>query len=150
MPDSSRICWRRSWLALSAGLVLIWTSGCGSSLGTVSGKVTVDDKPVEGDVIFIGDGTSRPGSISPDGSYKIDKLKPGEYKVVVKGLLKTAFEKPKEVSKEKKADLPAIEGKASAIGTGERPPEKYGDEKTTPLKITVAAGSQTQDLKLSK
>jgi hemoglobin len=51
---------------------------------SVSGQVTYLGKPVTGGVItFVMGKAGVSGTIAPDGSYKMDKLTPGEYKVAV-------------------------------------------------------------------
>lgn len=70
-------------LALFAATLL---AGCGQpAKGIVTGKVTVDDRPVRsGQLTFVGgpDGGKTFTIIGLDGRYNID-LKPGDYKVAV-------------------------------------------------------------------
>lgn len=147
---------RLGYLAVlaAAGFVL----GCGGkasrSLASVSGKVTVDDKPLSGgSVTFIPDvplgqegtreasklGTSGAsvGQIGPDGTYKIytggkEGAPLGDYKVTVS---------PSMVPSPDAKDAPA---------TGFH--KKYSDAHDTPLKMKVVASPKPgeYDLKLTK
>ncbi len=64
-------------------------SGCGSSTGKVTGKVTYNNKAVGGgQVQFVRADDKKKvytSSITPDGSYQILGITPGEYKVTVEG-----------------------------------------------------------------
>jgi hypothetical protein len=55
--------------------------------GSVMGKVTLKGQPLkDGDVILVNeDGKSSKGKINPDGTFLLEKLKPGRYKVVIEG-----------------------------------------------------------------
>jgi hemoglobin len=51
---------------------------------SVKGMVSYKGKPVTGGVItFVSGKTSVAGTIAPDGTYKVEKLMPGDYKVAV-------------------------------------------------------------------
>lgn len=78
--------------------LLIFAVGCGDGRPTrvpVSGKVTIDGKPLEyGSIAFLASSGGRPGgsSLGKDGSYAVtmytskDGLIPGKYKVTVSGV----------------------------------------------------------------
>jgi hypothetical protein len=55
--------------------------------GTVEGKVTDNGKPLaKGNVTLVDkDGKKFTGAIAPDGTYSVDKVPPGEYKVGIDG-----------------------------------------------------------------
>jgi hypothetical protein len=81
-----RIVGRLAGAALSAAVAVL-LSGCGKGKGLVTGKVTVDDRPVRsGQLTFVSasDGTKYPTAIGFDGRYSIE-LPPGDYKVGVEG-----------------------------------------------------------------
>ncbi len=116
--------------------LLFLLGGCGSGdWGTVSGRVTLDEKPLEkGDVIFnpLKGGAPGTGSLV-QGNFTIQTgakagLATGDYVVTV-----TAMTIPESGSKER--------GKLLT-------PKKYSDPKTSPLKVTVKPGSQQVELKM--
>lgn len=75
----------RPILAASAGLCLLLLAGCGPRAGTVTGKVTLDGKPLAGGMITFhgksgaGDTTAE---ISEDGTYTANIFS-GDYTVTV-------------------------------------------------------------------
>ena len=81
-----------AWKILSCCLVgLFLLTGCGSDAATVSGKVTLDGKPLaKGNIAFYSGGSAAlaTGSINSSGNYTLqtgtDKgLTPGNYQVTV-------------------------------------------------------------------
>jgi hypothetical protein len=67
-------------------IAAVVTAGCGSPTASVAGKVTYDGKPVENGIITFSPTTGKGHPASApirDGSYKIDKIAPGEYYVNV-------------------------------------------------------------------
>jgi hypothetical protein len=75
--------WGGRWLALAA--VSIAVSGCGSSVATVSGKVTFDSQPLaNGTITFLpADGaTATAGGKIENGTYSV-QMPPGQKKVQV-------------------------------------------------------------------
>jgi len=65
-------------------------TGCPGGDGaknSVSGKVTLNGKPVAGTVVFIGADNSEVGTspIGPEGNYTIVNPTPGPVKILVKG-----------------------------------------------------------------
>jgi hemoglobin len=86
---------------------------------SVRGSVTFKGKPLTGGTIILTseDGKAE-GTIAADGSYKVEKVKPGDYTVSFK------------------------EVKGAAL------PTAYGDPKTTPLRFIVKDGKQTFDISL--
>jgi hypothetical protein len=71
--------------AVALGVVAaVFLSGCGQGKAPVTGKVTLDTRPVRaGQLTFVGpDGTKHVTVIGFDGRYTIE-VPPGEYKVAV-------------------------------------------------------------------
>lgn len=138
-------------LLLVVGWLAAGVAGCGKSgpqTVSVTGTVTYQGKPVSnGTVSFLPvdpqKGRSAMGKIDPNGRYvamtseTIKGLLPGEYIVTV-----SAFKTPI-------ADLsPAKSASADNLAV----PARYTDPKTSPLKLTVAAGdrSKTFDIPLEE
>ena len=124
-----------TWLlGLSLSLVLI--AGCSQRESSVSGKVTIDGKPLtSGTVAFYpsGGGAAAYGSIQSDGTYRIATgatggLNAGEYGVTVVATTppQPGFQFGKMLS-----------------------PERYNKLETSGLKFTVTTGSNQIDLPLS-
>ena len=118
------------------------TLGCGGNTASVSGSVTLDDKPLTtGNVAFhpVNGGPVANGAIDESGNYSVvvgsgERLTPGEYVVVV--VATEPMQPPKD---------PRMAPAPGKLIT----PKKYGDLKTSDLKFTVSNGSNTIDLKLS-
>lgn len=69
----------------SAGLALLFLAGCGPRPGTVSGKVTLDGKPLTGGMVTFhskSGGTDSTAEIGQDGSYSANVFA-GEYTITV-------------------------------------------------------------------
>jgi hypothetical protein len=122
-------------LLISTLVLVLMAVGCSSPRQSVSGKVTVDDKPLTtGGVTFVPDkekgnsSTEQPSAlISESGTYELytDKKSgapAGWYKVVVVAKEKVDSSKPKEAK--------------SLID------EKYGSAETTDLSIEVKSGGK--------
>jgi hemoglobin len=92
---------------------------------TVTGKVTSAGKAVyDGAVTFHGkDGKTYSTELGKDGSYRLDDIKPGDYKVTVQA-----------------------KGEAAAPLVA----KKYGDVKTTPLTATVKEGANDVNYEVDK
>jgi hypothetical protein len=140
-------------LTLVAALVL---TGCESSPGTLTGKVTYQGKPLKGgNILFYT--KKRPVSvpIQPDGTYKAENVPGGEAKVTVETeSLKPTGEPPPPTYKPPPGSADVTGGynpAAAAARTGANYvaiPKKYSDKETTPLTVTVTGGPQTYDIKL--
>jgi len=153
-----RLCLRsRSvrWLAALFVVGSLGAVGCGSSTGTVSGKVYYKDSPLKGgNVTFVNASkqVSRLATIEEDGTYKVEKLPVGEVTITVE----TQSLKPSG------RVLPTYTSPAGKEGSGgykppdfaanakryQPIPDRYAKPETTPLKYTVKGGSQNFDLKL--
>jgi hypothetical protein len=123
-------------------LCLALLVGCGERLPTVSGKVTIDGKPVpEGMISFqpVAGGAIAVAPIQPDGSYEVKTgtdagLKEGEYTIVVQA--------PKGI-------IPAPTPQNPNPKFERWVPAWYGNPETSELKYTVTPGSHTHDLELT-
>ena len=121
-------------------LLLLGAAGCGENLGaTVSGVVTLDDKPLTtGNVAFVpkGQGTISYGQIDASGKYSISTattkgMVPGPYTVTVVAT-EPIPENPGNVEVVPKLLTPA----------------KYSDASTSDLQVEVKAGANDIPLKL--
>jgi len=141
-----------SWL----GCALVLLVGCGgSSTGSVSGKVTFQNKPVVcGSVTIIGsDKKARNGAIQPDGTYTVEKVAVGEAQVGVMSpnpniqveFTKGRRGKGKGENTEPTAKLPKeVLDKWVPISRDYDNPEKSG------LSLTIAEGENTFNIVLTK
>lgn len=70
---------------LAAGLFAVAVAGCGGGVGTLSGKVTYQGKPVVYGTVLVrcADGLQRTGNIEPDGSYAVLNVPAGPVKIGV-------------------------------------------------------------------
>jgi hypothetical protein len=136
-------------------LVTLAVVGCGKGSGTVSGKVTLDGKPVPGGSINFAclneDGqiqTARSGSIDKDGSYRVPKIPEGPVKIAIQG---PPHGVPPEFLKKMRFSGPSPR---LSIRIAEREPveipNRYTDAKTTDLTYTVVRGNQEHDIALTK
>jgi hypothetical protein len=124
-------------MALTAALAV----GCGGAESTVTGTVTLDDKPIGPGVIVFApaESTSNPsdGAIQADGSYFLrtsreEGLKAGAYKVGV-----TVLDQPDVKPGERSMEV------AKYIT-----PQKYADPSTSGLEYKVEPGDNTIDIEL--
>jgi outer membrane biosynthesis protein TonB len=112
---------------------------------SVSGQVTYKGKPVTGGVIvFVAGKTSVAGTIAPDGTYNVEKLMPGDYKVAVDT---EALKLPAGGAGGKAPPAGAPAPKPPA-GTYVAIPAKYRSADTSALALKVEAGKQTFDIEL--
>jgi hypothetical protein len=120
---------------------ILWAVGCSSDNNPndfVTGKVTLDGKPVSGFVIFINaSGQETRGIIKLDGTYLLPDLPKGQYQVAVKAI--EAAPTPPDA---KMKDMPA------QTTTGVSPPARYAAPDNG-LTCTVTGGKQTYDIKLT-
>jgi hypothetical protein len=139
------------FLALLAGL------GCGSSTGTVTGKVTFNGQPVtSGSVVFHGaDGRVDSGLLDTQGNYTITRAPVGTVKVAVMA----AKSSTKVVGGGAPPGPPAGKGKLKqGPDSTEKPipatvekspiPERYYDPEKSGLVYTVTSGTQVIDIDL--
>ncbi len=118
-------------------LSLLVAIGCGNTVATVSGKITLDGIPLEkGDIGFhqaegLNVSTVR---VNPDGSYSIGSASsttPGNYKVVVIA-----------------NDVIIGKGPGSVPMPKLITPKIYSNKETTPLKAELKAGSNVSNFDL--
>jgi hypothetical protein len=118
-------------------VILLTVVGCGKPVATVTGKVTMEGKPLEfGDIGFhLENGTAvGNGKISGGGVFSVGaaaQLPPGSYKVVI-------IANETSVSK----------GPGSVVMPKRITPEKYGTKESTPLKVELKAGANTANFDL--
>lgn len=78
--------WRLGSALVLIGALGVLVPGCARPIGTVSGKITFEGKPLKGGTIGFQSTEERESfatSINEDGSYAITNLKGGSYKVTV-------------------------------------------------------------------
>lgn len=121
-------------------------AGCGKSepVGTVRGKVTLNDQPYTGaSIMFLSLDTGQGGTaeIQPDGTFRIQTPLPvGSY---------TAFLEPKSIAPESlDPTAPGFEAKLSE--TDPSVPEKYWNEATSDITIQVTEGENEVTVPLKK
>lgn len=128
--------------AWAAVLGLLAAGGCGQSTATVSGRVTLDGKPVgPGAVIFIPAENGPPrqsamGQFGPDGRYELTTFEAGDGALV--GEYRVLVQASGQSYGQESADAQA----ASPI------PLLYSDPQQSGLRATVQAGLNQIDLPL--
>ena len=123
-------------------------SGCGGSRASVSGRVTLDGKPLDhGTVAFqpTGGGPVGYGTIRSGGSYSIQTgqqqgLAPGQYVVTVQSVAQLA-EAQRQV---------AVSGTMSEATGQLLTPPRYASRDMTPLRFQVKPGDNTIHLELQR
>ena len=77
----------RPSLRILLAIGLLGATGCGASVGSVTGLVTYNGGPLKGGSVTLipmdGSGESFSGQIQEDGKYTIERIKSGKYKVCV-------------------------------------------------------------------
>jgi hypothetical protein len=128
-------------------------AGCGKGSGTVSGKVTLDGKPVPGGSINFAclneEGkvqTALTAQIDEDGSYRVANIPEGPVKITIQGPARGV---PAEAVKKMHVSGP---GRMLRMAKGNPVdiPKRYTDENTTDLNYTVTRGNQQHDIGLTK
>lgn len=140
----------RTILSLPA---LLLVCGCGASTGDLTGRVLFKDEPLQGGTVTVvaPDRLPRQAAIGQDGSYEIRNIPIGESKVLVVGLDSLPDPSwPQEIQAPGRA-----EGKAKPAAQAPAPARKrqpvshiYANLERTPLKITIASGKNSQDIKV--
>jgi hypothetical protein len=124
--------------------------GCGSSTGTVSGKVYYNGDLLKSGTVtfFTADGKSVPTGIREDGSYTLDKLAIGKAKVCVD----TGWSDPQKLKAYSYAPPPGAKMppgfKPPDAGNFVKIPAHYADPAKSDLTCEVAGGSQSYDIQL--
>ena len=145
-----------------ASLALVALAGC-SSKGTVTGKVTYQDKPLTGGtVLFASAEGSQSSPIGEDGTYTISNMPTGPAKISVETESAQVKGKgtpgpgagAKGAPPPKGAEPPPEAAKSSyAQGpprakSAEKIPGTYADPESSGLTYTVTGGNQTHDIAL--
>lgn len=131
---------RRGWHALLL-LLLTGLTGCGESVGDVSGEVKVKDKPVPSGVITFLSQVGKKRTVDAeikDGKYTATGVPAGEAVVTVRGLSVVSMKLGG-----KGGSTTSVTSSKGVIVAG-----KYGDPKRSGLSYTVTAGEQTKDFTL--
>lgn len=152
-----------SFVATPLLLLMAVLPGCsdGPELIPVSGKVTVDGKPLaEGTVKFIPaqGGRSARSSITENGTYQLSSFKkgdgvpPGDYIVTIEAM-KDLNEGKKAKSQELDPELTKYDFGGNIADVAESKivylvPEEYAFKERTPLKATVDAATTTHDFEV--
>jgi hypothetical protein len=139
-----------SLLVASGLLGLASVPGCGKSIpsGTVTGKVTLDGKPVpEGcGVMFIADKFTATGQVGAGGSYTLFSAgKPSVPAATYKVAITPPTQQMSNADYEKMmatGSAPPEASKTSAV------PEKYGNAATSALSFEVKEGPNTINIEL--
>ena len=148
--------WIRDLLVLS--VVFFSAVGCGESgppLGTVSGKVTLDSKPLPNSLVtFVPQpqGRSSTGTTDADGNYKLifldkDGALVGKHKVVVTTIQTAAPVKEMSSDDPEYAKQAQGEGSATAAAFVEKIPAKYNAK--SELIRDVTSGNNVINLELT-
>ncbi|ADG65926.1 hypothetical protein Plim_0073 [Planctopirus limnophila DSM 3776] len=124
---------------------LLMNAGCGSAdrgpQAQLTGKVTFSGQPVPEGVVQlskVGGGAGASANISADGSFSVvlvDPLPPGEYLVLIV---------PPTIEDNSNPNSPPVQKPKEM----EQIPPRYGNAKTSPLKVTLKEGANTADFAL--
>lgn len=133
---------------------LLAASGCGNAptRGTLSGKVTLDDKPVTAGTVFFSkqDGSqSDRAPIQSDGTYKSENVPLGDVRVAVQA--PTAGPKMPPGAKMPSgmpADHPQAKIYNNAGGDTFNIPKALSDPATSNITVKVEPGAKTYDIPL--
>jgi hypothetical protein len=130
-------------------LSVIVLTGCGGGLVSLSGKVTLDDKPLPGgSVVFVTEDGSKTEHvpIKPDGTYSSDRVPSGNLRVaIVAPPPSPASFMPKGVT------TPANNPNAASLQGGGPPvkvPDKYLDPAKSGLTFKADGSQKTFDVVL--
>lgn len=136
---------RRCFPARAALLLLLAAAGCGKPVGKVSGKVTLQEKPLPGGyVTFLCEGPNAQtlsSPIQPDGGYSISNVPVGKVKITVQGVPRPVV--PRNPA-DPKAAAPTVDVKREEV----RVPPRYSTAEQSGLELDVHSGSQPFDIKL--
>ncbi len=135
--------------SLFAAILLATIAGCGSST-SVTGKVTFAGRAVvNGTVIFAAaDKTAHSTVIEPDGTYTMEGLLPGAFRIAV---ISRDPSKGRSILRTRKPDAPSNPGTMSKVAPmhGWFPlPVKWESPTTSGLSCTLGAGRTTHDIEL--
>ncbi|MCS7046459.1 MAG: hypothetical protein NZO58_08905 [Gemmataceae bacterium] len=147
MYRDSRGKYLRINLVLGAAALAVMIVGCSGNEPAVqvSGKVTFEGSPVDGEIIFYGPGDKEARGPILDGKYHVANPAVGMNTIVITKGLGGEF---------KPVGDPKIGGGGALLqgggGKGVHPPAKYGAKETSDLKFEVKAGKQEKNFELTK
>src|SRR4051812_20209294 len=126
-------------------LLALALAGCGAPTGDISGKVTLNGKPLPGGfVAFLSSGDNPAavsGVIQPDGTYSVSRVPVGAVAITIQGVRGPAQGAGPMLPGAKSAPPPEV-GKGDPVFV----PYKYGNAETSGLTYTVEKGTQTHDI----
>jgi hypothetical protein len=145
--------WRIRSLGLAA--VVLFMTGCGSSVGDLSGLVTYQKKPLpHGWIRLVGsDGVLRSARIQADGSYSFGTVPVGDAKLTASCVDPRIYRFARSLLEKSRPD----NGDADAIADGSDVdplarfyliPRKYEDVTKSNLSFCIESGSNTYDIEL--
>ena len=119
-------------------------AGCGPAVGTVSGDVTFDGKPLGGAVIsFVNpDGTIRTAIANAAGHYAVDHLPTGPVQVTVRPPQPTDTSDGRTTKKPERP-TPAPRREKSVV------PDRYAGSTSSGLATTIKPGPNRYDIALT-
>lgn len=143
---------------LSACCVTVTLAGCGGrpEQASVKGKATLDGTPLAFvEITFHGaDGKKLTANVGEDGTYFVNAIPVGEYKITAANKVRTMEEKI--AASKKPPSMPAMKDPtgavpytAPALGKDLPIPMKYRSDSASGFKLTVVPGEQTYDLPMS-
>jgi len=146
------------WMTLLVLLAPLGLSGCGPGTATVSGKVTIDGKPLKaGNLTFIPSAAgkqSRGMTINENGEYKLEHVPVGPVTICVETESLNPAGKRMPPAYKPPAGQKAPEGFGSGDSAAEAAkryvpiPKKYAEKDTSGLTYEVKSGSQEYDIEL--
>lgn len=126
-------------------LAALTFTGCGPAATDLTGKVTYQGKPVVfGSVVVIdASGTTKSGTIQPDGTYRVDNVRVGAVKVAVSsppppGTPPVGKQDPRDASDKPTEPPPAAP--PEVLKNWVAIPNKYGDPNESGLTGAAKSG----------
>jgi hypothetical protein len=165
------IAYCRAGLCVAVPILLASLAGCGQESATVTGKVTYQGKALKGGTVayILAGSPGGTSQIKDDGSYEIQNLKPGAYKILVEtesllprpgsfGPKSSQGDMKKTMSPPPGANIPEgykpmniVDSEAAQKENAKKYvkiPLNFGKVDETPLQYSVVAGPQTFDIEL--
>jgi hypothetical protein len=148
------------FLISAVGLLVLGCGKSGSLGSSISGTLTYKAKPVPGGtLLFHANGKAFQASLAADGSYSVPDLPAGDYIVTIDTRHLKDVVGPEAMMRKMSGSDQIPEGmnkelsKVKEMRKDNPPqyrfiPDKYADVKTSGLKVTVQAGSNTKELEL--
>jgi hypothetical protein len=134
-------------IRLAALPALLALTGCGEKTTDVTGKVTYKGKALVYGTVAVLDGGPAPkvGAIQPDGTFRVNGVRPGAHKVAVSSAAPPGSDAAKKSADRREAD----DERTTAAVTPAPPevlkgwfaiPDKYGDPTKSELTADVKVG----------